>query len=83
MPYSPKILRNMVDMLPPDAIFGVSGIGPAQLPCIANALLLGGHIRVRLLELTQRAVRICEDLGYELATPAEAREILGLRQLGA
>ena len=95
MPYSPKTLQGMVDLLPEGAIFGVSGIGPAQLPCIPNALLLGGHIRVGLednlyysqgrlatnLELTQRAARICTDLGYELATPREAREILGLKQL--
>ena len=97
MPYSPKTLQGMVDLLPEGAIFGVSGIGPAQLPCIPNALLLGGHIRVGLednlyysqgrlatnLELTQRAVRLCTDLGYELATPREAREILGLPQLGS
>jgi 3-keto-5-aminohexanoate cleavage enzyme len=92
MPYSAKTLQAMVDLLPDGAIFGVSGIGPAQLPCIANALLLGGHIRVGLednlyysqgelatnLQLTQRAVRLCTDLGFELATPTEAREMLGL-----
>jgi uncharacterized protein (DUF849 family) len=96
MPYSPKTLQGMVDLLPGGAIFGVSGIGPAQLPCIANALLLDGHIRVGLednlyyshgqlatnLQLTQRAARICTDLGFELATPNEARAILGLKQPG-
>jgi uncharacterized protein (DUF849 family) len=95
MPYSPQVLQMMVDMLPKGAIFGVTGIGPAQLPCIANALLLGGHIRVGLednlyysqgrlasnLELTARAVRIVEELGFELATPAEARQIMGLKPL--
>ena len=97
MPYSPKILQTMVDLLPPDAIFGVTGIGPAQLPCITNALLLGGHVRVGLEDnlyyaqgqlatneqLTRRAVRIVEEMGYELATPAEARSILGLRDPGS
>jgi len=92
MPYSPRILQSMVDLLPPGAIFGVTGIGPAQLPCIANALLLGGHVRIGLEdnlyyargrlatneELTRRAVRLIHELGYELATPAEARQILGL-----
>ncbi len=33
------------------------------------------------LELVERAVRIITELGYELATPAEARDILGLKQL--
>jgi 3-keto-5-aminohexanoate cleavage enzyme len=97
MPYSAKTLQAMVDLLPEGAIFGVSGIGPAQLPCIANALLLGGHIRVGLednlyyshgelatnLQLTQRAARLCTDLGFELASPTEAREILGLPALRA
>ena len=92
MPYSPRILQSMVDLLPPGAIFGVTGIGPAQLPCIANALLLGGHVRIGLEdnlyyargrlatneELTRRAVRLIHELGYELTTPAEARQILGL-----
>ena len=95
LPYSPKTLEQMVDLLPAGAIFGVSGIGPAQLPSVANSLLLGGHIRVGLednlyysqgrlatnLELTERAVRICTELGYELATPSEARAIMGLPQL--
>lgn len=95
MPYSPKILQMMVEMLPEGAMFGVTGIGPAQLPCIPNALLLGGHVRVGLednlyysqgqlatnLELTQRAARIVHELGYELATPAEARTMMGLPQL--
>ncbi len=95
MPYSPRILQMMVDMLPKGAIFGVTGIGPVQLPCIPNALLLGGHVRVGLednlyyaqgelatnIQLTERAVRIIHEMGYELATPREAREILGLPQL--
>jgi uncharacterized protein (DUF849 family) len=95
MPYSPSILQMMVELLPTNAMFGVTGIGPAQLPCIANALLLGGHVRVGLednlhyaqgrlatnLELTERAVRIIQEMGYELASPAEAREMMGLRLL--
>lgn len=95
MPYSPRTLQEMVDRLPKDAIFCVSGIGPAQLPCLANSLLLGGHIRVGLednlyyaagelatnLQLTERAARICRELGFELATPSEARAIMGLPQL--
>lgn len=92
MPYSPRTLQMMTDYLPRDSVFCVSGIGAAQLPCIANALLLGGHVRVGLednlyysagrkatnIELTERAVRIVRELGYELASPAEAREMLGL-----
>lgn len=97
MPYTPRVLQMMVDTLPKGAIFGVTGIGPAQLPCVSNALLLGGHVRVGLednlyyaqgrlatnLELTERAVRIIHEMGHELATPAEARAMLGLKPLSA
>jgi uncharacterized protein (DUF849 family) len=97
MPYSPCILQSMVDLLPKGSIFGVSGIGPAQLPCVMNALLLGGHVRVGLEDnlyygpgelttnqmLTERAVRLVREMGYEPATPAEARQLLGLPRKGA
>lgn len=33
--------------------------------------------------LGERAVRIIKELGYEVATPAEAREMPGLKQMGA
>lgn len=94
LPYTPKILQMMVEHLPEGAIFNVSGIGPAQLPATTHALLLGGHIRVGLedniyysrgqlatnLQLVERAVRIIHELGLEVATPAEARDMIGLRQ---
>lgn len=92
MPYTPKVLQSMVDMLPPNCIFGVSGIGPAQLPAAMNSLILGGHVRVGLEDnfyyrrgelatnvgLTERMARLVQEMGFELASPAEAREMLGL-----
>jgi uncharacterized protein (DUF849 family) len=51
MPYLPKILDAMVDLLPSDSMFCVTGIEPAQLPYVANALLLGGHRSVSLEEI--------------------------------
>lgn len=92
MPYSPRVLQQMVDLLPQGSIFCVSGIGPAQLPAAMNALLLGGHVRTGLednlyyrqgepasnVQLTERAVRMVREMGFEPATPAEAREIMGL-----
>jgi uncharacterized protein (DUF849 family) len=92
MPYSPRNLQMMVDLLPKGAIFGVSGIGNAQLPCAMNALLLGGHVRVGLednlyfsrgqlatnQQLMERVVRQVRDMGYEPASPAEARRMMGL-----
>jgi 3-keto-5-aminohexanoate cleavage enzyme len=92
MPYSPKILQSMVDLMPEDAIFNVSAIGISQLNAALQSLLLGGHVRVGLednlyyakgelatnVQLTERIVRIIRDLGMEPATPAEARAMIGL-----
>lgn len=95
LPYSPKILQMMVDLLPKDAVFCTSGIGPAQLPAAINTLLLGGHVRVGLednlfyergvlatnIQLVERIVRIIREMGMEPATAEEARSIIGLEPL--
>jgi len=92
MPYSPKILQMMVELLPEKSVFCVSGIGPAQLPCALNSLLLGGHVRVGLednlyyrqgelasnAQLTERIVRLVREMGFEPASPNETREMMGL-----
>ena len=92
MPYSPRFLQMMVDTLPRNSIFCVSGIGPSQLDANVAALLLGGHARVGLednlyyrqgevatnVQLTERIVRIIRELDMEPATPAEARALMGL-----
>ena len=95
LPYTPKLLQQMVELMPKDAIFNVSAIGIAQLNAAVQSLLLGGHVRVGLednlyyshgrlaknVELVERVVRIIREFGMEPATPAEAREIIGLPQL--
>lgn len=97
MPYSPKILQAMVDLIPEGANFNVSAIGPSQLNAALLSLLLGGHVRVGLednlyyergvlannVQLVERIVRIIRELGMEPATPVEAREIMGLKPLAA
>jgi len=90
---TPANLLNLVNELPEGALFMVAGIGPYQLPMITMAILLGGHIRVgmednvyyrrgQLLksneEAVQRAVRIAHELNREIATPAQAREMVQL-----
>jgi uncharacterized protein (DUF849 family) len=96
MPYTPRVLQSMVDLLPKGSLFCVSGIGAAQLPSAMNSLLLGGHVRVGLednlyngpgelatnVQLTQRIVRLVREMGYEPATPAEARDMMGLSRRG-
>jgi 3-keto-5-aminohexanoate cleavage enzyme len=95
LPYTPRLLQTMVDHLPRNTVFNVSAIGAAQLPAAMNSLLLGGHVRVGLednlyykqgelatnVQLVERLVRLVREMGYEPATPAEAREIIGLRPL--
>ncbi|MEH3144706.1 MAG: 3-keto-5-aminohexanoate cleavage protein [Methylobacterium frigidaeris] len=97
MPYSHDILAAMIRMLPPQSIFCVSAIGPAQLPATTQAILLGGHVRVGLEDnnyyakgqlatneqLVARTVRIIKELNHEVASPGEAREILGLPAVAA
>jgi len=93
--YTPKNLQRFVEDLPEDSLFCVSGIGPAQLPSSVHSLILGGQARVGLednvyysrgrlatnVELVERMVRILHELNLEPATPAEARDMLGLPQL--
>lgn len=95
LPYTPRLLQTMVDHLPKQTVFNVSAIGQAQLPAAMNSLLLGGHVRVGLednlyyaqgqlatnVQLVERLVRMVREMGYEPATPTEAREIMGLRAL--
>lgn len=92
LPYTPRLLQQLVDEMPENCVFCVSGIGASQLPATTHSLLLGGHLRVGLEDniyyapgelatneqLVERSVRIIHELGLEVATPAEAREILGL-----
>ena len=92
MPYTPKTLQYMVDLLPANSIFCASAIGPAQLQVAMASLLAGGHVRTGLednlyyrrgelatnVQLTERVVRLVHEMGFEVASAAEAREILGL-----
>ena len=92
LPYTPKVMQLLVDHMPKGAIFNVSAIGPAQLPAAMQSLLLGGHVRVGLednlyyeqgklatnVQLVERIVRLVREMGYEPATPDEARQIMGL-----
>ena len=81
-------------ILPPGAHWAGFGIGRMMFPMMAQAFLLGGHIRVGLEDgvnlrrgvlapdnaaLVRKAAHIIDELGGELATVKEARSILGLK----
>ncbi|MCR4520037.1 3-keto-5-aminohexanoate cleavage protein [Bosea sp. 47.2.35] len=90
---NPQTLFYFVSQLPPGCIWAAFGIGRHEFPLLAQAFLLGGHVRVGLednvyirkgvlardnAELVEKAGTIVENLGGSLATAAEARAILGL-----
>jgi len=92
-PATPKSFLHLHEHLPADATWSTIGIGRGALPTAMMALILGGHIRVGMedniyvdrgvlaktnAELVKRVARICRAYGREIATPAEAREMLGL-----
>jgi uncharacterized protein (DUF849 family) len=93
-PVNAGLLQAMVNMLPKGAQWTSFAIGRDQLPWVAQAVLLGGHVRVGLednlylskgvkatnAQLTERAIQIVHDLGASVATPDEAREILQLEK---
>jgi len=91
---SPETLMYARNQLPPGAIWAAFGIGRAEFPMVAQSWLYGGHVRVGLedniylekgvlakgnADLVHKAVDILKSLGGGVATPDEARALLGLR----
>jgi 3-keto-5-aminohexanoate cleavage enzyme len=84
---------QLLKEFPEQALWLCSAIGPFQLPLTTLATLMGGHVRVGLednvyysrgrkaksnAELVARTVRITHELNRTVATPAQARVMLGL-----
>lgn len=91
---TPEAMMHMRDRLPAGAVWSAFGISRAQFPMVAQAVLLGGNVRVGMEDniylgpgelapsnaaLVERAATIIENVGGSVATPDEARRILGLR----
>jgi uncharacterized protein (DUF849 family) len=92
-PATPEAMTYMRNLLPAGSPWFAFGISLFQFPMVAQTVLLGGHVRVGLEDnlylargklapsnaaLVEKAGRIIEELGDHVATPNEAREILGL-----
>lgn len=92
-PATPEAMIMMRNMLPQPCVWAGFGISMHQFPMVAQAAILGGHVRVGLEDnlylergvfapsnaaLVQRAATIITSLGYKPATPAAAREILNV-----
>lgn len=91
---SPFNLATMVRELPKGTTWAAAGIGRFQLRTNALAITMGGHVRVGLEDniwhdddrtelatnagLIDRLVGIAHACGREVATPDEARKMIGL-----
>jgi 3-keto-5-aminohexanoate cleavage enzyme len=89
---TPKNLMFLVEQLPKNSTWTVSGIGNSQVQMITMAIALGGNVRTGLEDviyydkdvlatnemLVRRVVNIAESVGREIATVEEAKEILSI-----
>jgi uncharacterized protein (DUF849 family) len=92
-PASSEAMKSMRDALPAGARWSAFGLGRMQMPMAAQAVLLGGNVRVGLednlyldkgilatnAQLVERARTIVELLGVRVLTAPETRERLGFR----
>jgi 3-keto-5-aminohexanoate cleavage enzyme len=93
VPATPRQLLNLVEALPLGSTWTVSGIGRGQLTMSAMGLVMGGHVRTGLedniyfrrgqqaesnAQLVARVARLAAELDRPIASPSEARELLGL-----
>ena len=94
MPATVENLLYLVQHIPAGSTWSAFGVGKGHLPILFASLALGGHIRVGMednvmyakgvlaesnVQFVERARRVIEEYGKQVATPAEARGILGLK----
>jgi 3-keto-5-aminohexanoate cleavage enzyme len=90
---TPGNFRTAIADLPDGVLFNTLGFGRHQLPFAAMGILFGGHVRVGLednvyfrrgelaesnAQLVRRVVRLADELERPVATPSQARGVLGL-----
>lgn len=93
MPATVENLVYLKTLIPNDCTWSALGIGKGHLPILFTALALGGHVRVGMednilyskgrlaksnVEFVERTIRTVKEFGKEVATPKEARKILGV-----
>ena len=95
-PATVENLWFLVNKIPAGSTWTVTGVGRSAWAMAAAGIVMGGNVRVGFEdnvylgkgqkagsngELVAKVVRLAKELGREIATPAEAREILGLKPL--
>ncbi|MFA6074484.1 MAG: 3-keto-5-aminohexanoate cleavage protein [Negativicutes bacterium] len=93
MPGSIDDLLFMVNHIPAGSTWTVAGIGRFELPLAVHAIAMGGHVRIGFednvyyhkgvlaesnAQLAARIARISKEMGRDVASPDEARKILGI-----
>ena len=92
-PADTTTMKAMVDNLPSGATWAGFGIGRMQMPMAAQAVLLGGHVRVGLEDnlwldkgvpasngsLVERVIKLIECMGAQPMSPAAGRVKMGLK----
>lgn len=87
-------MRDTLEKTIPGSTWSAFGVGKGAMEIMYSAIAAGGHIRVGMednviykkgvlaesnMQLIERAKRVVEEFGLEVATPDEARQILGLK----
>jgi len=90
---NPETMAYLASQLPTNTEWAAFGIGRMAFPMLAQAFLLGGHVRIGMedtayirkgehctsnAQLVEKSVSIIDSLGGAIATPDEARSILGI-----
>lgn len=86
-------MKETMETLCPGSTWSCFGVGHSAMEMLYGAVSMGGHIRVGMednvlyskgvlaesnVQFVERAARVIREFGNEVATPADAREILGL-----
>ncbi len=90
---TPRDLVFMINSIPKNSTFTVCAIGRHEFPMVTLSIVMGGHARVGFedniylskgvlaksnSELVEKIVRISKEIGRDIASPYQARKILGL-----
>jgi 3-keto-5-aminohexanoate cleavage enzyme len=95
MPAWPDAVDYLAEHVPDDATWSATGIGGSHLPVVERCIALGGHVRtgfedvrwfargelaVSNAQLVERVAEMAITGGRSVATPTEARHLLGLKR---
>jgi 3-keto-5-aminohexanoate cleavage enzyme len=92
---TPKELLHMIECAPKPSVLSVLSVGPMQYPMAALGIILGINVRTGMednvyvrkgvlcmnnAELVEKVVRGAREFDREIATPRQARQMLGLSE---